>query len=176
MEAFAIKSKHGLRLGTISATSADAWAKLFKHYLPGSPEIADDTCAPVQITEGWIPVGARLPDLVTTDDSPCRVGAEAIEPMSYSAEVLVEIEGSHGRRIDRLFSGVISEYSAWEIYGKRVTHWQPLPFGISAVLDTKALGASILGIKAVGLAAEDQFKKLMASIDAAREKAHAQQT
>jgi len=43
-------------------------------------------------------------------------------------------------------------------------------FGISAVLSTQELGSSILGIKAIGLAAEDQAQRIFASIDAALSK------
>lgn len=43
-------------------------------------------------------------------------------------------------------------------------------FGISAVISTLELGSTLLGIKAIGLCAEDQATKLFTSIDAAREK------
>ena len=62
MDAFAIKSPNGVLMAgtTLAFSETDAW-DFFREKFGDYEEKQGYTCVRVQITEGWIPVGERLP-------------------------------------------------------------------------------------------------------------------
>lgn len=76
---------------------------------------------------GWISVDDSLPEWASRDDTPCFVGGKQIGATLTSEKVLVAIAPNNAVRIDNLVSLEGTEYSWFDTYGKRVTHWMTLP-------------------------------------------------
>lgn len=64
----------------------------------------------------WIPVSERLPDLI-----PCKAGT------AYSEKVIVWIAGRKAMVCVWDGKDWFVPYGFWEVWGKDVTHWMPLP-------------------------------------------------
>ena len=75
----------------------------------------------------WISVDDRLPEWASRDDTPCFIGGKKIGATLASEKVLVATAPNNIVRIDKLLSIEGTKYSWFDTYGKRVTHWMPLP-------------------------------------------------
>jgi len=73
----------------------------------------------------WISINDHLPEWAVRDDTPCELRGKPIPPTLFSQTVLVALTGG-GVRTDKLTT-IEGAPGWWDTYGKRVTHWMPLP-------------------------------------------------
>lgn len=83
---------------------------------------------------GWISVEDSLPEWAGRDDTPCFIEGKEIGATLTSEKVLVAISPNNVVRIDNTVSIEGTELSWFDTYGKRVTHWMPLPKAPNAEL------------------------------------------
>ena len=84
-------------------------------------------CALERRVRGWISVEDSLPEWASRDDTPCFIEGKQIGATLTSEKVLVAIAPDNAVRVDNLVSLEGSTHSWFDTYGKRVTHWMPLP-------------------------------------------------
>lgn len=72
--------------------------------------------ADVEPVRRWIPCGERMPDLI-----PCKAGT------AYSEKVIVWTAGRKAMVCVWDGKDWFVPYGFWEVWGKDVTHWMPLP-------------------------------------------------
>lgn len=79
-------------------------------------KLEEENPADVEPVRRWIPCSERLPDLI-----PCKAGT------AYSEKVIVWTTGRKAMVCVWDGKDWFVPYGFWEVWGKDVTHWMPLP-------------------------------------------------
>lgn len=79
-------------------------------------KLEEENPADVEPVRRWIPCSERLPDLI-----PCKAGT------AYSEKVIVWTTGRKAMVCVWDGKDWFVPYGFWEVWGKDVTHWIPLP-------------------------------------------------